>query len=56
MFPLDEWCWSRLTPQERVPYYKELWLSWIKPVIKPSLVSNNIPSWKDVERAVLAGE
>lgn len=29
-FPLCEKCWSQLTPQERLPYYCQLWDSWRK--------------------------
>jgi len=28
-FPLCEWCWSTLTPMERVPYYDALVNNWI---------------------------
>jgi len=47
MFPLDEWCWSRLTTQERLPYYRKLWESWEKE-------TPGYASWADIESAVLA--
>jgi hypothetical protein len=28
-FPLCESCWSELTPETRLPYYKELYESWL---------------------------
>lgn len=28
-FPLCEWCWSRLTPAERRPYYERLMAHWV---------------------------
>jgi len=28
MFPLCEGCWSKLSPEERLPYYRKLWDSW----------------------------
>lgn len=28
MFPLCEWCWSHLTPDERVPFYLDLYTEW----------------------------
>jgi len=28
MFPLCEECWQKLTPQQRLPYYEEVWREW----------------------------
>lgn len=28
MFPLCETCWSKLTVEERIPYYVQLWEEW----------------------------
>ncbi len=45
-FPLCEKCWSELTPEQRLPYYKELWLEW---------ANRDKMEWEDIEMAVLAG-
>jgi hypothetical protein len=49
MFPLCEHCWERLSPAERLPYYRLLWQEWHEwgPV--------RDPAWHDVESAVMAG-
>ena len=49
MFPLCEHCWERLSPSERLPYYKMLWQEWHEwgPV--------RDPQWHEVEAAVMAG-
>lgn len=49
-FPLCEDCWTELTPKERLPYYRQLWLSWHQwgPVTHVK--------WEDIEAAVLAGK
>lgn len=28
-FPLCEECWRVLTPEQRLPYYRELWRTWL---------------------------
>jgi hypothetical protein len=46
-FPLCEHCWELLTPEERLPYYKDLWDSWHgwgKPDVE----------WKTIKEAVLS--
>ena len=45
-FPLCEKCWERLTPQKRLPFYRELWESWNDPDVK----------WEDIKKAVLEGK
>jgi len=45
-FPLCEDCWSSLTIEERLPYYKQLWSSW--PIPKPD--------WNLIEKAVKEGK
>lgn len=59
MFPLCESCWKELTPQERIPYYKQLYDSWLKtyPLTLPdgTPVSGPNMTWEEVEAAVLAG-
>lgn len=48
LFPLCEDCWQELTPQERLPFYRQLWLSWHQwgPVSH---------SWEAIEKAVMGG-
>lgn len=45
-FPLCEWCWRRLTPQERLPYYQALWQRWD---------GKDGKEWADIQSAVLQG-
>lgn len=49
VFPLCEHCWERLSPAERLPYYRLLWQEWHEwwPVENPT--------WQQIESAVLAG-
>lgn len=49
MFPLCEHCWERLSPGERLPYYRMLWQEWHEygPV--------SDCEWHEVETAVMAG-
>lgn len=49
-FPLCEWCWQRLTPQERLPYYRQLWNSW---ELRGSVEDRD---WNAIEQAVLVGK
>ncbi len=49
-FPLCESCWTVLTPYERLPYYKQLYLDWERG--DPNLDHK----WEDIEQAVLAGK
>ena len=44
-FPLCALCWGELTPETRLPYYRELWESW-------GPRANT--TWEPIERAVLA--
>ena len=47
MFPLCEKCWISLkTPQARLPYYRELWLSWNED-------NEHHASWEYIKIAVL---
>jgi hypothetical protein len=53
--PLCQKCWSELTPQQRLPFYREqvdTWYSHYPPL-------NNQPAfidvWRDVKTAVLSG-
>lgn len=49
-FPLCEWCWPRLTVEERMPYYLKLFLVWEK-----NEIESGIPigvTWPEIERAV----
>lgn len=47
LFPLCEQCWAELTPERRLPYYRQLWDSWA--------VEECDRSWHRIKRAVLAG-
>ena len=44
--PLCESCWSALTPETRLPYYRELFESWV--IQDPA-------RWNAMEAAVMAG-
>jgi hypothetical protein len=45
-FPLCEYCWRRLTPQGRLPFYRRLFESW----------GPTKTDWIQIHNAVLAGE
>jgi hypothetical protein len=45
-FPLCEQCWQELTPEQRLPFYRQLFENW-----QPH--SNY--SWAEIEAAVLRG-
>lgn len=47
-FPLCEKCWSELTPECRLPYYKKLHDEWKR--------QGSEQPWAEIERAVLAGK
>ena len=50
MFPLCEECWRALTPEQRLPYYRALYSSWL-PYGLP------LPyTWEQIEQAVLNEE
>lgn len=44
-FPLCEKCWSEMTPEERLPYYRDLFSAW----------DNPDPDWHAIEAVVRAG-
>lgn len=46
MFPLCEKCWSELIPEQRLSYYKNLFLEW----------NNNCSDFELIEKAVLEGK
>lgn len=60
MFPLCEKCWKDLTPQDRLPYYRKLYESWLR--TKPETLPDGTPykgpnmTWEEIETAVLAGK
>lgn len=60
IFPLCEKCWKDLTPQERLPYYRKLYESWLKTA--PKTLPDGTPykgtnmTWEEIEAAVLAGK
>ena len=45
-FPLCEKCWEKLTPKQRLPYYRKLWNQW----------GSDNDTWKDIEKAVAEGK
>jgi hypothetical protein len=54
-FPLCEDCWEELTPQERLPYYRQLWFKWKSFGHKDC---NGVPwetTWEIMKQAVMAG-
>lgn len=59
LFPLCEHCWSDLTIEERLPYYRKLYESWLKTA--PPTLPDGTPyhefnmTWEEIEAAVLAG-
>ncbi len=59
MFPLCEKCWNDLTPQDRLPYYKKLYDSWVMtmPLYLPDGSQPKVNmTWEEIEAAVLAGK
>lgn len=48
-FPLCEDCWSELTPEDRLSFYRKLWDSWWQ-WGKPDM------EWDIIKEAVLAGK
>ena len=60
-FPLCKLCWSELTPEARLPYYRALWFKWLgqtaairseEGVEQTELL---LERWPFIEKAVLAG-
>ncbi len=49
-FPLCEGCWSSMTPRERLPYYRQLWLNWGG----EETAKDEQHSWPLIKEAVLA--
>lgn len=60
MFALCEICWNDLIPQERLPYYRKLYESWLKNM--PKTLPDGTPykglnmTWEEIEAAVRAGK
>ena len=59
IFPLCEICWKDLTPQDRLPYYRNLYESWRKTM--PETLPDGSPAklnltLEEIEAAVLAGK
>lgn len=48
-FPLCEECWQKLTPKERLPYYRSLYDRW-------SELGRNDTDWEQIKKAVLEGK
>lgn len=50
-FPLCESCWSSLSPDERLPYYRELvWIKWSR------WKDQSCEEWETIKTAVLGGK
>lgn len=49
-FPLCQQCWEDLTPEERLPYYRELYEEWVR--LGPGRDEDD---WEDIKSAVLEG-
>jgi hypothetical protein len=57
-FPLCEWCWSRLTPKDRLPYYRMLMNLWVVQHRTQELGALPFPQddWPAIQAAVLEGK
>lgn len=50
-FPLCKECWNELTPETRLPFYRQLYMEW------ESLGADLYAGmWSDIETAVLSGK
>jgi hypothetical protein len=49
-FPLCQHCWSELSPQKRIPFYKMLYNEWLKQG-SPEILQ----TWEDIKASVLRG-
>lgn len=54
-FPLCEDCWSALTPEERLPYYREMWEDWWQGAKREEHIADLNRKWPQIEKAVLQG-
>lgn len=54
-FVLCEYCWRSLTPAERLPYYRKLWIQNIKDTDYPEEAKRLLELWPLVEDAVWKG-
>ena len=50
-FCLCEMCWSTMTPEQRLPFYRALWISWVNSGIERPW---DICEWDQLRKAVLA--
>lgn len=51
-FPLCETCWSDLTPETRLEFYRRLWVTWGQ---WPDPSVDRDEQWREIEAAVMAG-
>lgn len=51
-FPLCETCWTDLTPETRLEFYRRLWVAWGQ---WPDPTTDRDEQWRQIEAAVLAG-
>lgn len=55
-FPLCEDCWIILTPEERLPYYREMWEGWFRWAKNKEQITDLNKRWVEIEGAVLGGK
>lgn len=54
-FPLCESCWIGLSPEERIQFYRQMWLTW-KQQSDPDNFEQLDEDWELIKSAVLNGE
>jgi hypothetical protein len=54
-FPLCEYCWKSLTPEQRLPYYAQLHNIWLTQSL-PNHLAEVKDEWPLIEKAVLEGK
>jgi hypothetical protein len=54
-FPLCEKCWGELSPEERLPFYRGLWVRWEKEDC-PEDNAEGQQEWALIKKAVLGGK
>lgn len=52
MFPLCEQCWNELTPETRIPYYRQLYDHWAS----DDEVKEDLEPFETIEQAVREGK
>jgi hypothetical protein len=49
-FPLCKDCWGELTPETRLPFYRQMYDGWA------SMMVSDLPPFSDIRDAVMRGE